>query len=136
VLCPKDRHIKRLNAFLHIDCVPRIATRNIQIRSAPANKNISDHRTGAASRNNHAIGYVKRHSRQILSVAISMPRLIYRPTITCDQGRTGAVINCIKLHESKENARHIYMKHYAISGARLAIKYLKNTSFLLTQLTR
>jgi len=101
--------MKRLNAFLHIDCVPRIATRNIQIRSAPASKNISDHRTGAASRNNHAIGYVKRHSRQIFSVAISMPRLIYtdRQSLAIKAVR---VRSLIVLHGSKENARYVYMK--------------------------
>lgn len=89
--------------------MPCIATRSIQIRSAPASRNISDHRTGAASRNNHTVGYVKRHSWQIFSVAISMPRSIYQPTITRNQGRTGAVINCIKLHGSKEKAK-VYTK--------------------------
>lgn len=78
-----------------------IATLNIQIRGAPVAAWVSDNRTCVASRNNHDIGYVKRHSRRILSVAISMPRSICRPTITCDQGRTGAVINCIKLRTSR-----------------------------------
>jgi len=35
----------------------------------------------AASRNDHNVGYVKQHSRQILSVAISMPRSIRRQSL-------------------------------------------------------
>lgn len=66
--------------------------------------------TTPSSRNNHNVSYVKRHSRHILSVAISMLCSIRRPTITRDQGRTGAVINCIKLHlscERKSEAKYI-----------------------------
>lgn len=63
-----------------------------------------------SSRNNHNVSYVKRHSWHILSVAISMLCSIRRPTITRDQGRTGAVINCIKLHlgcERKSETKYI-----------------------------
>lgn len=66
--------------------------------------------TTPSSRNNHNVSYVKRHSRHILSVAISMLCSIRRSTITRDQGRTGAVINCIKLHldcERKSEAKYI-----------------------------
>lgn len=108
--------------------VMRIATGNIQICSAPANIYVSDNYAMPLSRNNHNVSYVKRHSRHIRSVAISMLCSIYRPTITRDQGCTGAVINCIKLHlgcERKSEAR------YTVTTIDCVNKSLNNTDNVL-----
>lgn len=100
---------ENLNTILYITAVFSIGLRHeifksamhLQMRTFPTSRS-----TGTASRNNHGIGYVKRHSRGkfFLSQFRCRVRYIGRQSPAIKAVR-GAVINCIELRRSKGKER-------------------------------